>query len=79
MRRALLSSSLIFAAFLISAVAPVHAHQAGVAGTWKLNKAQNNNPNGLPPGQNAPAKPQNAGGEKDMTDGMTRPGAASGA
>ena len=72
MRRALLSSSLVIVAFLVSAAAPVRAHQAGVAGIWKLNEAQSNNPNGLPPGQKAPAKPKGMGSEKDMTGGASK-------
>lgn len=71
-RRMLLSlSSVALFAVVVASVAPVRAHQAGVAGIWKLNEAESNNPNGLPPSQGgAPKRP--AGGEKDMTGGASR-------
>jgi hypothetical protein len=70
-RRILLSlSSIALFAFVVSSVAPLRAHQEGVAGTWKLNEAESNNPNGLPPSQGAAKRP--GGGEKDMTGGASK-------
>jgi hypothetical protein len=71
-RRILLSlSSAALFAFIVASVAPLRAHQTGVAGTWKLNEAESNNPNGLPPSQGgAPKRP--GGGEKDMTGGAAK-------
>jgi len=52
MRRTLFGLlSLAFVAFMFSAVASLSAHQSGVAGTWKLNEAESNNPNGPAPAQ----------------------------
>ena len=59
-------------AFVASSVAPVRAHQTGVAGIWKLNEAESNNPNGLPLSQGGPAKPKGLGTEKDMTGGASK-------
>lgn len=72
-RRILLSiSACAVFAFVASSVAPVRAHQAGVAGVWKLNEAESNNPNGLPLSHGGPAKPKGMGTEKDMTGGASK-------
>lgn len=67
-RRILISiSSLALAALF---VAPIRAHQAaGVAGIWKLNEAESNNPNG--PGPAGPKEKRPDAG-KDMTGGAAR-------
>ena len=71
MRRAIALSSIALSAFLLSNVTPLAAHQSGVAGTWKLNEAESNNPNGPAPGAaKPPQKPK--GGEKDMTGGASK-------
>lgn len=69
-RRILLSAS--FALFTVVASSAVFAHApqaAGVAGTWKLNEAESNNPNGPAP-QGPKERRPDAG--KDMTGGASK-------
>ena len=68
-RRILISLSLL--AFIALSVATVDAHQtAGVAGIWKLNEAESNNPNGPAPPQGPKERRPDAG--SDMTGGASR-------
>ena len=75
--------SIAVLSFVVSSVAPVGAHQTGVAGTWKLNEAESNNPNGPAPagapaprgGGGAAPKTGGAGDKFDATGGASRPGA----
>jgi hypothetical protein len=70
-------------AFILSSVAPVRAHQSGVAGIWKLNEAESNNPNGPAPAQRGggsrgggSARGGGRGGDTfDATGGAARAGA----
>jgi len=83
MRRILISvCSVALSAFVFSSAVTVRAYQAaGVAGTWKLNEAASNNPNGpAPAGAPAPRgggapKTGGAGDKFDATGGASRPGA----
>jgi hypothetical protein len=69
-------SAVGIAAFLISSIVSVQAHQAaGVAGVWKLNVAESNNPNGPDPAASRPATPPRGGGGQDMTGGAASQGA----
>jgi hypothetical protein len=83
-RRLLVSFfSLAICSFTVASVAPLRAHQAGVAGVWKLNEAESNNPNGPAPasppaqrgGGGGAAKTGGAADKFDATGGASRPGA----
>ncbi len=63
--------SIFSIAFVASSVASAREHQAaGVAGIWKLNEAESNNPNGPAPPQGPKERRPDAG--KDMTGGASR-------
>lgn len=69
-RRILLSASFAICAAIASSTVFAHAPQAaGVAGTWKLNEAESNNPNGPAP-QGPKERRPDAG--KDMTGGAAK-------
>ena len=80
MSRRILDSLFLFAClgFIASSVAPVRAHQSGVAGVWKLNEAESNNPNGPAPAPAGVGGRRSGGGgggkEKDMTGGAANQG-----
>lgn len=70
-------STAAIAAVALIALVPVHAHQAaGVAGVWKLNVAESNNPNGPDPSTAPrPSAPRGGGRGEDMTGGAASAGA----
>lgn len=71
-------TSLAIAAFILAPALTLHAHQApGVAGVWKLNEAESNNPSGPAPAAPKSAAPRRGGGGDnfDATGGASRPGA----